>query len=85
MPIGVVIICSGGHTCRAPQASLYVDETQTWKTVSGTEADGALLVRPDGHVAWRCRTLSMGSRTEMQCSIDLQLQRAVARTLALPC
>ena len=85
MPVGMVIICSGGHTCRAPQDSLYVDEMQTWKTVSGTEANGALLVRPDGHVAWRCRALSMGCRTEMQDSINLQLQRAVARTLALPC
>ena len=85
MPIGVVIICPGGHTCNAAQEALYVDESRTWEKISGTEASGALLVRPDGHVAWRCRALSMSSRTEMQHSIHLQLQRAVAQTLALPC
>ena len=83
MPIGMVIMCSGGHTCRAPQEALYVDERQTWKKLSSTEASGALLVRPDGHVSWRCRALPVGSRTETQHSIDLQLQRAVAQTLAL--
>lgn len=85
MPIAVVIICAGDHTCTAPQEALFVDERHIWKTVSGTEASGALLVRPDGHVAWRCRALSTDSRTEMQPSVDLQLQKAVARTLALPC
>jgi hypothetical protein len=25
-----------------------------WAEVYGTRPDGAVLVRPDGHVAWRC-------------------------------
>ncbi|HWI22691.1 MAG TPA: FAD-dependent monooxygenase [Baekduia sp.] len=30
-----------------------LDESSTWERVCGIEADGAILVRPDGHVAWR--------------------------------
>ena len=84
MPIGVVMICPGDHSCKAPLEALHVDESQTWEELSGTKASGALLVRPDGHVAWRCLALPMGCGTEMQHSIGVQLQRAVARTLALP-
>jgi 2,4-dichlorophenol 6-monooxygenase len=31
----------------------YVDTDNTWSAVSQIEADGAVLVRPDNHVAWR--------------------------------
>lgn len=39
-----------------PDASVpgaYVDAHGEWASVSGVEAGGALVVRPDGHVAWR--------------------------------
>jgi 2,4-dichlorophenol 6-monooxygenase len=32
----------------------YRDVDGTWHRVCGIEASGAVLVRPDGHVAWRC-------------------------------
>lgn len=31
----------------------FADPTGHWASVCGIEADGALLVRPDQHVAWR--------------------------------
>jgi 2-polyprenyl-6-methoxyphenol hydroxylase-like FAD-dependent oxidoreductase len=30
------------------------DPTKEWATLYGTGPEGAVLVRPDGHVAWRC-------------------------------
>ena len=32
-----------------------IDETGEWTSLYGVEPDGAVLVRPDGHVAWRAR------------------------------
>lgn len=32
-----------------------VDSGGSWATTYGVEQDGAVLVRSDGHVAWRCR------------------------------
>jgi hypothetical protein len=32
-----------------------LDEAGAWAEVSGTGPDGAVLVRPDQHVAWRSR------------------------------
>jgi hypothetical protein len=47
MPLDVVQI--GGDS--------DVDDSEgTWATVYGIAADGAVLVRPDGHVAWRTPT-----------------------------
>lgn len=33
-----------------------VDSTSEWPTLYGVGADGAVLVRPDGHVAWRSQS-----------------------------
>jgi putative polyketide hydroxylase len=33
-----------------------VDRGESWATTYGVEQDGAVLVRPDGHVAWRARS-----------------------------
>jgi hypothetical protein len=38
-----------------PGADL-VDHDGAWEKAYGVERDGAVLVRPDGHVAWRCPT-----------------------------
>jgi 2-polyprenyl-6-methoxyphenol hydroxylase-like FAD-dependent oxidoreductase len=32
------------------------DPDESWRAVYGIDADGAVLVRPDGHVAWRARS-----------------------------
>jgi hypothetical protein len=33
-----------------------IDPERSWATTYGVEQDGAVLVRPDGHVAWRTRS-----------------------------
>jgi 2,4-dichlorophenol 6-monooxygenase len=37
----------------------YRDVDGTWQRVCGVDASGAVLVRPDGHVAWRSATATM--------------------------
>src|SRR5439155_246576 len=44
VPVDVVTVGSGGD---------YQSADGRWDSVSGTEPGGAVLVRPDGHVAWR--------------------------------
>jgi 2-polyprenyl-6-methoxyphenol hydroxylase-like FAD-dependent oxidoreductase len=38
-----------------PGEADLIDEQAVWPQLSEIEASGAVLVRPDGHVAWRCR------------------------------
>ncbi|MGE0860581.1 MAG: 2,4-dichlorophenol 6-monooxygenase, partial [Gammaproteobacteria bacterium] len=33
----------------------YADDEGRWSLLRGTGEAGALLVRPDNHVAWRCQ------------------------------
>jgi 2-polyprenyl-6-methoxyphenol hydroxylase-like FAD-dependent oxidoreductase len=40
-------------TCLLSGSRLLVDPAKAWRTRYGLEADRAVLVRPDGHVAWR--------------------------------
>lgn len=38
---------------------------EDWRNLRGVSEDGAILVRPDGHVAWRCHNgppLESGAR-----------------------
>ena len=51
VPLSVVHV---GHDVTDPEG--------TWAAVSGTGADGAVLIRPDQHVAWRCVTRGRRSR-----------------------
>jgi putative polyketide hydroxylase len=46
-----------------------------WRSAYGIDADGAVLVRPDGHIAWR----SVGSAADATAT----LEHVVARVLAL--
>jgi 2,4-dichlorophenol 6-monooxygenase len=41
-------------TRKEPRAGEYVDPVGAWTALARTGEGGALLVRPDGHVAWRC-------------------------------
>ncbi|MFN2425450.1 MAG: FAD-dependent monooxygenase [Candidatus Binatia bacterium] len=43
-------------------AGEWSDACGTWAAVSGLDAGGALLVRPDGHVAWRHAGQAAGAR-----------------------
>lgn len=47
----------------APDGDL-TDLENNWQNVYGIEANGAVLVRPDGHVAWR--SISMGNKPKQE-------------------
>jgi hypothetical protein len=49
------------------------DPAQHWTTQYGIEPDGAVLVRPDGHVAWRSRSGSADARHELGSALRLML------------
>ena len=36
----------------------YMDAYRDWEKIKGVDDDGAVLVRPDNFVAWRCKSLS---------------------------
>lgn len=55
-----------------PAGELF-DSTNRWKTRSGISAQGALLVRPDGFVAWRARKQSG--------NLELELEQTLTRVL----
>jgi len=44
------------HVGRPGEPADLIDLENTWTGVYGIEGDGAVLVRPDGHVCWRART-----------------------------
>ena len=58
-----------------------VDADGTWSRVYGIAADGAVLVRPDGHVAWRATTAPGAHRGPgLREALAVALGRAPART-----
>jgi len=65
IPLGVASI--GG-----PEIRVVSDE---WRSVYGIDADGAVLVRPDGYIAWR----SAGAAADVTAT----LEQVIGRVLAL--
>jgi 2,4-dichlorophenol 6-monooxygenase len=57
------------------QVADLVDVDDAWPAVAELEPRGALLVRPDGHVAWRSRKLP----DEPSAALMAALERALAR------
>jgi putative polyketide hydroxylase len=45
------------------------DPERRWESVYGVEADCAVLVRPDGHVAWRRRSGTAGAGEALRAAI----------------
>jgi len=45
------------------------DPQRAWANFSGTEDSGAVLVRPDRHVAWRCRSLPRNPRDKLDVAL----------------
>jgi 2-polyprenyl-6-methoxyphenol hydroxylase-like FAD-dependent oxidoreductase len=43
-----------------------VERDGAWEKTYGVERDGAVLVRPDGHVAWRCPTSMVQPKGELE-------------------
>lgn len=59
----------------------YRDVYGDWARLRGTAETGALLVRPDGHVAWRCHELAADPRDALRDALGAVLRRDTA---ALP-
>ncbi len=47
----------------------------TWLAQAGLDVEGALLVRPDQHVAWRCRGRGEDPARELERALDAVLSR----------
>ena len=64
--------CPPGVTVRMAQA----DVTEPY----GIGADGAVLIRPDGHVAWRCPRLPGRPADALAAALDATLSRRTGRS-----
>ncbi|MGQ4601134.1 FAD-dependent monooxygenase [Nocardia sp. R6R-6] len=54
------------------------DPSGEWTSMRGTAPDGALLVRPDRHVAWRAATAPADPTAELAATLQLLLRPAPA-------
>jgi hypothetical protein len=45
------------------------DPQRAWPNFSGTDDSGAVLVRPDRHIAWRCRNLPRNPVEELEIAL----------------
>jgi hypothetical protein len=55
-----------------------LDPGGDWHEVYGVEADGAVLVRPDGHVAWRSRSGASDPAEVLRAALDCVFGRMPA-------
>ena len=51
----------------------FQDPAHDWLKLYGLDADGAVLVRPDGHVAWRSRRREAGPAAILAATMDCLL------------
>ncbi len=63
------------QTFRVGSEGDLVDLNHAWAATYGVEEDGAVLVRPDGYVAWRCAAM----KAEPALEIEMALRTALAR------
>jgi putative polyketide hydroxylase len=63
--------------CVGPDGDL-VERENRWKDKAGIQTSGALLVRPDGYVAWRARRLVGDPRKELEQVCSRLLGRVLA-------
>lgn len=54
------------------------DPSGAWAELYGVEEDGAVLVRPDGYVAWRCATANKEPTEELEMALRTMLSRQPA-------
>jgi hypothetical protein len=55
-----------------------VDPDGNWHEAYGVDADGAVLVRPDGHVAWRSRSAASDPAEVLRATLDRVFGRMLA-------
>ncbi|MFD3405840.1 FAD-dependent monooxygenase [Kribbella sp. NPDC058693] len=60
---------AAGRCVGVPVDSHVVSEPE-WPELYGVESDGAVLVRPDGHVAWRSRTGSTDPAADFRTALS---------------
>jgi Aromatic-ring hydroxylase, C-terminal len=54
------------------------DPDGTWHEAYGVDTDGAVLVRPDGHVAWRGRSGASNPLEVLRAALDCVFGRTSA-------
>jgi hypothetical protein len=59
-----------------------VDRDGAWEKAYGVDRDGAVLVRPDGHVAWRSPTSMPHPKKELERVLSSVLGSAAATACA---
>jgi 2-polyprenyl-6-methoxyphenol hydroxylase-like FAD-dependent oxidoreductase len=59
------VVCHGMR----PAGDL-LDTGDRWSTAYGVEADGAVLVRPDGFIAWRRQRADASAQTDLDAAFD---------------
>ena len=64
-------MCSELQTDLSPAEVVGVVEASHWKQVTHLEGEGAILVRPDGHVAWHSRLCRAHSLVESTNTTNL--------------
>jgi tetracenomycin A2 monooxygenase-dioxygenase len=62
------------HYGIAPAGDL-ADIHHRWSSVFGVDADGAVLIRPDGFIAWRRRHADEGAQAALDAACDRVLMR----------
>jgi hypothetical protein len=55
-----------------------IDPDGNWHEAYGVDADGAVLVRPDGHVAWRSRSAASDPVDVLRAALDRMFGRVLA-------
>lgn len=60
------------------------DADGTWQTVYEVDEDGAVLVRPDGHVAWRSRGAAEDAPRTLDAAMDSILRGAPPAEVSRP-
>ena len=67
------------HLCIGPRHQLR-DREGTWPALRGHGEGGVLLVRPDGHVAYRASEALADPRAALQGALAVALGRRIAAT-----
>ncbi len=70
VPLGALTIGPGADVS---------DPEEQWTSAYGIEDDGAVLVRPDGHVAWRHRASATEPRRELEAAFRAMLHDSGTR------
>ena len=73
LPLDIVVIGGDGD---------YIDSQSVWSQIKGVDDDGAILVRPDQHIAWRVRNSPMGNGEAMLSSVFAKLSGGLNPTKA---